>query len=1410
MEKTYDSFIELTPGYESVVDISSDSRDAEFWRRYIVNEDMVSAVKLLAKSLRPDDLNEDVKHYWIKGTYGTGKTYSAIVIKHLLQDDYDIVNKFLSKNSLFPDDVKDKFLSARRKGKYYVQFRSGECKQLNTSNKFLFQIEQSVRDLLKDNNFKYTGRNSLIEAVQKKVKEFRPKLAVDFDDDAYPEFWSTYDSFDQFYNAVLSGDVKACSDAQDILQSMNIGLATDLDTFKEWIKDVYDGNVELKKTGMFIIWDEFTEYIRYNDLDIIQQLSLFAKELPFFVIYVIHEYPGVFSENVSAGLGKADARFHKIDISLSDKTAFKLIGESIIPCSGMKDNWSEICDELYSSISDSAHIYLGDPDSDLDANALKKIFPIHPMTVNLVSKVADNAASNRSIFEFLKSSGDDGFREYIKNNGPYGWKWVTPDYLWDYFFVNNLGGKKDLSKTAEDALSHYNKVYDKIPDNRILRVFKGAMLLLATVGSGHSLRKSNSKKGIRSTEKTLHNCFAGMLDKTEVSKCLQVLSTSPLNVLVLTTDQHEISRIELPYSGTSGELASEIEKIRTNNSLVKLFNADSDFGSKLKEQFVPKEKAVVKRLEVDTCWGATQNINSRFAELKKTVGKTYHKFGMLIVAVQNIEDIEKIKRNVMELLASDDTKRLIVCILRHPLPESDLKTWYELVATASMAQRGNKTGNATSLNSQADDLINKWVSTAIGKDIDILYGNTSSYVTTNRAVISAYEKIVFNIFPAAPERFIKLSTLYQSAGKLDAYFGVSKITNATKNPANDKEKNFNKQWEACVTALSDKVENVWDCNSIEEVMSMGETNVGKSMAALCSIINKELTSGSVQLTDLWDRISKELGYYDTHACCYLIGFALHFYIGKFTWYDGNNSHKFDEDTVPTLIYDMLKGKASGMKLSSESVNEKRFKDVTIKIFNLSLDDVGDVFDCRKYVKVEITKNGCPIWAIKYLGDAEFSGIKQEISKIIDLYVDFILELGNQSEVLEQIVTLIGDNPNVYINTLNTLFRDKDKLNIGMMNYIFENSPETKDACDKYGFPMKTLFTMFTKELEEEKWQWREDEVVNAADKLTLDLTLVGVVNNVLGGSAESVEKIRDTLSNYLNYIRIPGCVYASLQDDWAETVETLHELSINKWVTYDRDEKIAVIKELEYYMKDAIYNIQNPLSVLKTYIDRNNMGSFSDSEYNDILRVLHKEPFDQSEPNFRSNISKKIKALAYSKKVNQLLAVWKEKTGVENVSEWTTTHIMPIIWVMPDCENIFSVIFALEKNERIDEGRLNNVITAIDNADFSVLSDQHEIDRKFIVNVASEKYLTILLPHVVNLKKYIQDNGYRDYTKWNNDPGKIRTIAEKYMQTVLRSEISDKAKERVNKINSLDQLKKQLEKILENSSEACLLLLDEE
>ena len=233
------------------------------------------------------------------------------------------------------------------------------------------------------------------------------------------------------------------------------------------------------------------------------------------------------------------------------------------------------------------------------------------------------------------------------------------------------------------------------------------------------------------------------------------------------------------------------------------------------------------------------------------------------------------------------------------------------------------------------------------------------------------------------------------------------------------------------------------------------------------------------------------------------------------------------------------------------------------------------------------------------------------------------------------------------------------------------------------------------------------------------------------------------------------------------------------------------------------------MAVLRTYVEKNNMGTFSDAEYEDILRALPKEPFEQTEYSFKTNVSNKIKDLAYSKKVRQLLITWKTKTGFDNASVWSMQNIMPIVWVMPEMESLFSVVLAIEKNERIDDIRLENALVDVNEHDFSILTDQAEINRCFVMNVASEKYLSLLLPHVNEIKEKIQNSGCRDYYRWNSELIKIRPIVEKYITTDLKSEVSDKAKKRIRAINDLDQLKKELERVLDQSSEACLLLLEE-
>lgn len=145
----YNSYIELRPGYESVVDIGSEERNPNLWQEYIVHEDMKVAIEKICESFKMEDLDKR-RSFWIHGTYGTGKSYAAIVLKHLFTDSIANIEDFFDrKEKITP--YKKKFLSIRNKGKgeFLVVWKSG-CTGIVTGLQLMMEMEMSIRQALQD------------------------------------------------------------------------------------------------------------------------------------------------------------------------------------------------------------------------------------------------------------------------------------------------------------------------------------------------------------------------------------------------------------------------------------------------------------------------------------------------------------------------------------------------------------------------------------------------------------------------------------------------------------------------------------------------------------------------------------------------------------------------------------------------------------------------------------------------------------------------------------------------------------------------------------------------------------------------------------------------------------------------------------------------------------------------------------------------------------------------------------------------------------------------------------------------------------------------------------------------------------------------------------------------------------
>lgn len=333
----YNSYIELSPHYESVVSIETESNHPDMWQEYIVHEDMKGAIEKICDSLKFED-EDKRRSFWIHGAYGTGKSYAAIVLKHLFEDKVDSIRKFLSNQMLI--QYRERFLSIREKGDFLVIWKS-QATDIKSGIQLMMTMEDAIRDKLKEKygDSAYYGKKSLVAAAKEAVNDSSINWDELFMNQSYA-LYEEYGSVEDFRDEVNAGNLKAANVVARIYRDKGWGFFTSLQMFKDWVGDVIEGN-NLQDTGIIFIWDEFTSYLRNNPTDdVLQPLSEFCKEQPFFMFLIVHRAPSWVSQIGEEVYEQIVHRYHSLDFHVSESAAYELIGSSILTRAGMEEQWN--------------------------------------------------------------------------------------------------------------------------------------------------------------------------------------------------------------------------------------------------------------------------------------------------------------------------------------------------------------------------------------------------------------------------------------------------------------------------------------------------------------------------------------------------------------------------------------------------------------------------------------------------------------------------------------------------------------------------------------------------------------------------------------------------------------------------------------------------------------------------------------------------------------------------------------------------------------------------------------------------------------------------------------------------------------------------------------------------------------
>ena len=718
----YNTYIELSPHYESVVDIDSESRHPEMWQEYIVHEDMKEAIEKICDSLKFEDLDKR-RSFWIHGAYGTGKSYAAIVLKHLFEDNIDSIRKFLSKQMLVP--YRDRFISIRQKGEFLVVWKS-QATDIKSGTQLMMTMENAIREKLKEKfgDSAYYGKKSLISAAVDAVKDSSINWEDLFENPTYA-LYEDYTSLDEFREEVSAGNLKAANVVARIFRDKGWGFFTTLPMFKEWVADIIEGN-NLQDTGIVFIWDEFTSYLRNNPTDdVLQPLSEFCKEQPFFMCLIVHKAPSWVSQIGEEVYEQIVHRYHSLDFHVSESAAYELIGNSILTRAGMDEQWNGVKDTLMKSISKNFADF-DNLDMSNKKDRLRQLCPLHPMTLSMLAIVAQNfGASQRTLFRFMKDAKESeqnvGFIHYINNYGPDDWRWLTSDFLWDYFFTRE-SDMRNFSAEAKSAYQHYMTKKEYISDEDHMHVFKAAMLLIAVMSSGNvsNLYSQATQRKVSATRSTLYKCFSGVRERTDIDGYLTDLEE--IGVLRLDPMTNGDMRLQIPYTGNTDVFDVRKEMLVKKYTRYELFKKNGVFAKSMEAKIWDKTRASYSRMCIAACDSGTTSINTRFGELQTELKKSPYKFGILVIAIAESNQFAAMQDKVKSLAVSDTTGRMAIYLLKSPLTSEHLDRWYNAMTHSELAAEEGKSGDADRYSQEAEVIVEEWAVSAMDDQIMAVCG----------------------------------------------------------------------------------------------------------------------------------------------------------------------------------------------------------------------------------------------------------------------------------------------------------------------------------------------------------------------------------------------------------------------------------------------------------------------------------------------------------------------------------------------------------------------------------------------------------------------------------------------------------------------------------------------------------------
>ena len=1033
MAKKYSDAIKIR---ETKSAYSLQTEENNEWRNFIPNEQFNDILQKVIGSVSNKVVDEH-RSFWLEGTYGTGKSHAAAVIKHLLCDPFEEIKDYIAEE--YGADkytiIRESLYALRENIRLFPVTMNSTCSIANKEDVSL-QIQLHVIKSLTDAGIEIavkTDFDNYIDHINKNPVLWDSIIEGDLELQSYaPDRKKLIKELKD-----SDGSSAILTLTKNALRKSKIHIMLDQENLCKWFFEVQN---ELAKStqykGIFLIWDEFTDVM---DLEIgpialgsLQELTEATMQSTSnsYIFQIAH--PSALDKLNAEKRTRTTGRYHYMHYNMEPVSAFKIMSRKFMHEQDSSNPayalYHEMTDKYFAQMRDVYEKYASTSNNPMETLAdLKALFPLHPATANMATYYArEVGSSSRSVFEFL---GDNkAIRQFLDNEEYFSQgQMITADYLWD--FVLDEFNKKTVKYGVVTERFNSYRLHVAKKGEIYLAVFKSILLL-------NAFNNLAANETVTPSEENIRNMYVGTPIDKDMDTILDWINSEGI------VQRSPQGIYEIRFSALDTKEIEEIKKQLLANDF-KYTSQIIKFADIARDTVENKLKQINRPVAFDFY---SEDINeytllNRIQNGRKDAA-SYVVFLAFMMARSNNE--LAILKDIAQKASSEDRfKNVAFVVFDSVLDSMEYERFIEYQANATCSKKHGFAEQTKSHTDNAKAIVSDWIK-------DVLVGNCTVFIQGTSDPVSArlLPKIINTsispkVFFNGPEsvEIVRVRTSYTSWGL-----------------------QFAKKIADMFLSFNTKDEIIQRCNAQEKIIplllqdSVDDNLKIKSDVAqnhplnlVYKFVKSKIEHSDKQNTfNLSDKL-KELtlapyGMYKSFASYGLLAYALRPYVDKVFDTNGKpiNAQRMLEIIDLTFkIWDGDVKHYNKVELKFETKEEGSIAKGLISMFQLGklkdYKDVSSLTDARWALRNGFCPQvGFPLWAIKYCDKLQALSCKDKISKLTDDIISIYTEVGTKNPALMvETDDLITEVKFEYMSLLN--YEEENNFEIGFRHYLLTDS-----------------------------------------------------------------------------------------------------------------------------------------------------------------------------------------------------------------------------------------------------------------------------------------------------------------------------------------------------------------------------------